>query len=179
MLIENVPWGDTFIVMVITYLIGVAFFFFFTLYLRNKSAYLSQFKNYGQIMKGSLVGGIAFSLLFSIVIVTLTPTIVTIENGHKYKEGLSFTGNEGFLGLRGCYVVNNSDKTLHVIGIDRDRDIDVVIEPHSTERIRKCPESFFKGIPTNRVSNTHQYRYSRKGKRKPIKGSIVFIDEVN
>lgn len=175
MLFDNVPFFDTLIVMAVTYVVGVAFFFFFSLYLRSKNAYLSQFKNYKQIFKGSLIGGVAFSFLLSIAIVTLTPTVITIENGHKYTKGLSFSGNEGFLGFRGCYVVNNSSQTLRVVGIDRDIDIDVVISPNSTEQIRKCPDKFFDGIPS-KATSTISYTYSR-GRRKPIQGPTVFLDD--
>lgn len=174
MLFENVPFLDTLVVLLITYFLGVVFFFILFLILRKKNEHLSQFNNYGRIFKGSLLGGVACSFLLSIVIVTLTPTVVTIENGHKYTEKLSFMGNEGFIGFGGCYVVNNSSQTLQVIGIGRDNDINVIIKPCSTEKVRVMPEEYFGRTPTNDTPETRHYQY-RRGKQKPIKGNTVFL----
>lgn len=174
MLFQNVPFKDAFIVWAITFLFGVCFFFLLFLYLKKKDEYHLHKKSIKRIFKGALVGGVAFSFLFTIIIVTLTPTIITVEDGHRHSKRLSFVGNEGFIGLGGCYVVNNSNQTIHVVGIGSDKDINVIIKPNKTERIRICPEEYFDGTPTNDTPAQHRVTY-RRGKRRPIKGHTVFL----
>lgn len=175
MLVENIIFADTFYVMVLTYLLGVISFLVFFLTIKKRNEHLSQFNNFGKLLKGALVGGLASSFLLTIIITTLTPTIVTIENGHVHSEGFSFFGNEGFLGFGGSYVVNNSNQTIKVIGIEEDKDINVVINPNTTEKIRKCPEEFFERTPTNDSRGTYRVTRSRKGRRKIIGGNTVFL----
>ena len=161
--------------MVISYLLGIMGIFFLFLFIRNSHVHLSQFKNYGQIFKGALVGGFGISFLLTILITTITPTVVTIESGHVHKEGLSFYGNEGFLGIGGCYVANNSNNIIQVIGIEEDKDINVTINPQSTQKIRKCPEEYFGRTPTNETRGSYRVTKSRKGRRKIISGNTVFL----
>lgn len=181
MLIENIFFADTLIVLAISYLLGVLGIFILFLCIRRKYEHLSQFNNYGQLFKGALVGGFAISFLLTILITTITPTVVTIESGHIHTEGLSFYGNEGFLGIGGCYVVNNSNKTIKVIGIEEDNDINVTINPQSTNKIRKCPEEYFQRNPTNESRGSYRVTTSRNGRRKIIHGDTVFLfdDESN
>lgn len=174
MFFHDLTFKDTFLVIIVTFLLGVALLFFLFLLLRQKDEYQLQIRNTKRILKASLIGGVAFSFLSSIITLTITPKIVTVENGHNYSKKISFTGNEGFLGFGGCYIVNNSDKTIKVMGIDEDKDINVIIKPNKSKKIRILPEEYFNRIPTSNTKASHTIRYVR-GKRRPIKGHSVFL----
>lgn len=176
MLFENTFFIDNLILLLVSYIIGVIGFWLFFIHLKGKVSH-SMHVNKGIIFKASLVGGIGVSFLLTIVIATLTPSVITIDDNFNHTQGYSFYGNDEFLGIGGSYIVNNSNSALQVIGIDEDRDINVVIAPFSIERIRKCPEEYFDRTPTNETHYRTSYRKSAKGRMKPVGSPTVFVFE--
>ena len=59
----------------------------------------------------------------SVIVCTLMPTVVVVDENMEPVEKLSFFENGEFVGLGGCYIVNNSSVNLRLVGIDNDRDL--------------------------------------------------------
>lgn len=140
----------------------------------KKNAHLSQFRNGARILLAAFVSGLTTSFFLSIVICTLTPSLITVEEDLSYTEELSFFSKGEFIGFGGSYIVNNSNRTLKLVGIGEDKDIDVTISSGNIEKIRKCPEVYFKDVPEQQYKRITR---TRRGKRKTVSGASVYLIE--
>ena len=107
----------------------------------------------------------------SIVISTITPSVITIEKDLSHTEEFSFFSNGEFVGVGGTYIVNNSSKKLHLIGIGEDSDINVIVPSRSIKKVRKCPEVYFKSVPEHQ----HVRVTTSQGRRKVISGPSLYL----
>lgn len=174
MIFDNVFFSATFYVMLFSFVTGFVGFLLIGTILKKRSPQLVQYKSGSKFYLSALICGLTSSFFLSIVICTLTPTLITVEDDLSYTEELSFTSNGQFIGIGGSYIANNSNKSLHLVGIGEDEDIDVIISPLTIEKIRKCPEVYFKEVPD------HQYKRvtkTRRGRRKTISGPSVYLVE--
>lgn len=171
MIFENVFIISALKVLLSTFIVGFVGILLGNIIIWKKNPFLSQYNNFAKIVYSALVGGVATSFLLSIAICTLTPSLITIGNDLSYKEELSFYNDEEFIGIGGSYIANKSFRTLRLVGIDGDNDINVRIKSGCIEKIRKCPESYFQEIPEHQTI----YYIKRRGKRKAISGSSVFL----
>ena len=174
MLFENTFLDDNFYLLLITYILGVLFLLLFFFKKKNECNNPHSVK-YGKVIKAALVGGFGISFMLTILISTLTPSVITINEDLSHSGTYSFYGNEGFLGIGGSFIKNNSDIRLQVIGIENDKDINVVIEPNTTKSVRKLPEEYFHRTPTNETRADHYTRTTAKGRRRVVQGNTVFI----
>lgn len=170
MIFENVFFMPTLYVLLTTFVLGFFFFLFFFIIAKRRHARLSQYK--ANFFKASVIGGLTTSIFLTIVISTITPSLITVYKDYSHTETLSFFSNGEFIGIGGCYITNNSNSTLRLVGIDVDSDIDVKINKGCTEKVRCCPEKYFVEIPDHRSSRVVR---TSKGRRKTINGPSVFL----
>lgn len=174
MIFDNVFFSSTLCVMLYSFILGVLIFLIAGIAMWKKNPQLAQYKNGGKVWLAAIICGLTTSFFLSIVICTFTPSLITVEDGLSYREELSFTCNGKFIGFGGSYISNNSNRKLRLVGIGEDDDIDVTIPPKSIEKIRKCPEVYFKEVPDQQY--TRVTRTSR-GRRKTISGPSVYLVE--
>ena len=173
MIFENVNFS-IFYVMLFSFLIGFIAFLLVGIVLRKKSLHLSQFKGLNRFLLPSLIFGLSSMFFLTIVVCTLTPSLVTVEKDLSYTEEFSFFSNGEFVGIGGSYIVNNSNRTLKLVGIENDCDINVIIPPNEIKKIRKCPEQFFVEVPKERSKRITK---GRRGRRRVVNGPSVFLVE--
>lgn len=174
MIIENVFFASTLYVMLFSFIAGFGGFMIIAMILWKRNPHLAQFQDGTKVRQAALICGLSSSFFLSIVICTLTPTLITVENDLSHTEDLSFFSDGVFIGIGGNYIANNSNRTLRLVGIGEDEDIDVIIASGKKEKVRKCPDVFFKELPD------HQYKRvtrTRRGRRKTISGPSVYLVE--
>ena len=157
-----------------SFLVGFIGFLILAMYLWKKNPHFVQYKSGRKIYKSALLCGLSSSFFLSIVLCTLIPTLITVENDLNYKEDLSLFSNGEFIGIGGSYIANNSNKTLRLVGIDEDKDINVIITPGNIKKVRKCPEVYFEKVPEHR---SKRYRKTNRGRLKAVYGPSVFLVE--
>lgn len=174
MIFDNVSFASIFYVMLCSFIAGFVGFWLLGMIIWKNNLHLSQFKVGSKFRLAALVCGLTSAFFFSIVICTFTPTLITVEDDLSYTEELSFFSNGKFIGIGGSYIANNSNRTLRLIGIGRDDDIDVVIASGNMEKIRKCPEVYFKEVPDRQYISVTT---GRRGKRRVISGPSLYLVE--
>lgn len=174
MIFENVFSPSIFYVMLYTFAIGFVALLLVGLILWKKNPHLSQYNGWKRIMPAALACGLTSSFFLTIVVCILTPSLITIENDLSYTKRLSFFSNEEFIGIGGSYITNNSNKTLKLVGIGTNADLNVTIPSKSIKKIRICPEVFFKEVPKRQSVRVTR---SARGRRRVISGPSVFLIE--
>lgn len=138
-----------------------------------KHPHLSQYRGSSRILIAAMVCGASSSFFLSIVVCTLTPSLVTVENDLSYTKEFSFFSNGEFIGIGGSYIANNSAKTLRLVGINENDDVNVVIPARCIKKVRICPEVFFKPLP----KREHKRVFVSRGKLKYNAPPSVFLIE--
>ena len=168
MIVENTFFAQTLYILLISFVIG-----FFILYLiyticLKRHRNLSHPYNPKIITFASICGGAAFSFMSTITISCLMPTMVTIHPDYSYESEYSFTYGHNFLGIGGCYIVNESKSTLKLVGFNDDSDISISIKPYEIARSRKCPEAYFCEPSQPSILNQNRIRHRKfaKGRRR-------------
>lgn len=163
MIFENLPYSCA-IVLLICLIIGfiISFLFF---------ASKAQFKSKKSILQASLCSGLGIGFAFTVIFCSFVPTVVIVDEDLNHKRVFSFFAQDQFLGIGGSYISNESSYNLRLIGIGSDNDINIPIRAHSTEKSRRCPQSYFKTVPESPISTTIK---TAKGKKK-ISGPKIFL----
>lgn len=172
MIFENTFFSSTLCVMLCSFIVGFLIFLIFGIVMWKKNP--QQCKDVSKIRLAALVCGLTTSFFLSIVICTLTPSLITVEDDLSYRTEYSFLSNGKFIGIGGSYIANNSNRKLRLVGIGEDQDIDVVISPMSIKKVRKCPEAYFREVPDQQYVSVTT---TRRGKRKVIRGISVYLVE--
>ena len=174
MIFENVFALSVLYVILFSFIVGFLTLLLVGVFLWRKNAHLSQFKGWKRILLPSLVCGLSSSFFLTIVICTLTPSLITVEDDLSYTEEFSFFSNGEFIGIGGNYIANNSNKTLRLVGIGDNNDVNVKIPSKDIAKVRICPQVFFKEVPkkqSKRVTRT------RRGRLRVISGPSVYLIE--
>ena len=129
MIFDNVFFSATLYVMLFSFVAGFLLFLIVGVVLWKKNPQLAQYTGGNKVCLAAIVCGLTSSFFLSIVICTLTPTLITVKDDLSYTEEISFTSNGKFIGIGGSYIANNSNKSLRLIGIGEDENIDVIIPP--------------------------------------------------
>lgn len=174
MIFENVFFPSIFYVMLCTFAIGFVILLLVGSILWKKNQHLSQYKGWKRIMPAALVCGLTSSFFLTIVVCTLTPSLITVENDLSYTKRFSFFSRGEFIGIGGNYIANNSNRTLRLVGIGTNSGLNVIIPSKSIEKIRICPEVFFKEVPKRQSVRVTR---SPRGKRRVISGPSVYLIE--
>ena len=168
MIFENIYSLPLLRVMLFSFVIGFIGVLILALILSKRNPELPQNKGWKKIRLAAVIGGATSSFFLSIVICTITPSVITIENDLSHTVELSFFSNGEFLGVGGTYIANNSVKKLKLVGVGEDSGMNVVIPPHKIKKVTKSPQVYFKDVPERQ----RIYR-SRRGKR--ISGPSVYL----
>ena len=174
MIFDNISFAQTFYILLFSFIAGFAGFQIIGTILWKINPHLSQFKDVKKICLAALVCGLSTSFFLTVVICTLTPTLITVEDDLRYTEEFSFFSKDAFIGIGGSYIANNSCKTLRLVGIGEDNDIDIIIAPGRIEKVRKCPEVYFQSVPE---FQSKRVRKARRGRRKVISGPSLYLVE--
>ncbi len=171
MIFENVFSPSIFHVMIFSFIIGILGFLLVGIVLWKINPHLTRFKK-PKLGPAILSFGVATTFFLTIVVCTLTPSLITVENDLSYSESFSFRSNNVFLGIGGSYIANNSNKTLKLVGIGADKDINVIIPPKSIKKVRRCPQVYFKEVPSHQSIRITR---SARGRRRVISGPSVYL----
>lgn len=139
----------------------------------KSNVHLSQYEGWKRLLFPSLVCGLTTSFFLTIVILTIVPSLITIDEDLNYSEELSFFSNGEFIGIGGSYIANNSDRTLKLVGVGEDQDVNVIIPSKDIRKIRICPDVYFQEVPKEQFVRVD---YSR-GKRRIVSGPSVYLIE--
>ena len=171
MIFENIYLLPFLYVMLASFAVGFFGILIAAKVLSKRNPELPQASGRKKVRLAALFGGVTSSFFLSIVICTITPSVITIENDLNHTEKFSFFSNGEFLGVGGTYIANNSSTKLKLVGVGEDKGMNVVIPPHKIKKITKSPEVYFKSVPENyRVRVT-----TSRGKRKVISGPTVYL----
>lgn len=173
MIFENIFAMPILYVMLCSFAIGFLGLLLIGAILWKRNPHLSQYNVWKRIRTAALVCGASSSFFLSIVICTITPSLITVENDLSYTEEFSFVSNGEFIGVGGSYIANKSDKTLKLVGIGTDDDVNVIIPPMSIKKIRICPDVYFKPVPERQSVRVTRSR----GKRRVVSGPSVYLIE--
>ena len=171
MIFENIFFLPLLCIILISFAVGFIGVFVVAKILSKRNPQLPQKKGWKTIRTGALLCGISSAFFMSIVISTITPSVITIEKDLSHTEEFSFFSNGEFVGVGGTYIVNNSSKKLHLIGIGEDSDINVIVPSRSIKKVRKCPEVYFKSVPEHQ----HVRVTTSQGRRKVISGPSLYL----
>ena len=120
------------------------------------------------------MGGIGLAMSLSVIVCTLMPTVVVVDENMEPVEKFSFIENGEFVGLGGCYIVNNSGVNLRLVGIDKDRDLSEDINAGEIVEVKKKPQEYFTEVPEHQ---SKRIRYTRKGRKRTVSGHTLFLVE--
>lgn len=170
----NLP-SNSWIVYLILYPVCILGFIGVNLYLQQKSRNSSGFKHQKKdLLFFSVMGGIGLAMSLSVIVCTLMPTVVVVDENLEPVEKFSFIENGRFVGLGGCYIVNNSSMNLRLVGIDNDRDLSENINAGEIVEVKKKPQEYFTEVPEHQ---SKWIRYTRKGRKRTVSGHTLFLVE--
>ncbi len=164
MIFENLPYSCA-IVILLSLILGFVLAFICFLHELRENRLSS-------VIKASLTMGFGFGFAFSVIFCSFVPTLVTIDDELNHKESFAMFAKGDFIGIGGCYILNNSQDNLRLIGIGGNDDINVRIRKGELQKVVRCPQRYFVPVPDTPHNIT---RRSLKGRKKIIAGPSIFL----